>query len=82
VAPDSFTETFAAVKFYLDNWRWHGVPFSAYGKAPGRPGPAQLIHPQDRELVWLVDREAAALLPGGLPGLEKSSGAAAGPRKR
>ncbi len=27
VAPDSTTETFAAVKFYLDNWRWQGVPF-------------------------------------------------------
>jgi glucose-6-phosphate 1-dehydrogenase len=27
VAPDSATETFAAVKFYVDNWRWQGVPF-------------------------------------------------------
>jgi glucose-6-phosphate 1-dehydrogenase len=27
VAPDSNTETFAAVKFYVDNWRWAGVPF-------------------------------------------------------
>ena len=27
VAPDSFTETFAAVKLLVDNWRWHGVPF-------------------------------------------------------
>lgn len=27
VAPDSATETFAAVKFYIDNWRWQGVPF-------------------------------------------------------
>lgn len=27
VAPDSVTETFAAVKFYIDNWRWQGVPF-------------------------------------------------------
>jgi len=27
VAPDSFTETFAALKFYIDNWRWGGVPF-------------------------------------------------------
>lgn len=23
----SSTETFAAIKFYLDNWRWQGVPF-------------------------------------------------------
>jgi glucose-6-phosphate 1-dehydrogenase len=27
VAPDSVTETFAAVRFYIDNWRWQGVPF-------------------------------------------------------
>lgn len=27
VAPNSRTETFAAIKFYIDNWRWGGVPF-------------------------------------------------------
>lgn len=27
VSPDSQTETFAAVKFYIDNWRWQDVPF-------------------------------------------------------
>ena len=27
IAPDSLTETFAALKFYIDNWRWGGVPF-------------------------------------------------------
>jgi glucose-6-phosphate 1-dehydrogenase len=27
VAPDSPTETFAAVKLYVDNWRWQDVPF-------------------------------------------------------
>lgn len=27
VAADSTTETYAAVKFYIDNWRWRGVPF-------------------------------------------------------
>jgi glucose-6-phosphate 1-dehydrogenase len=27
VDPDSNTETFAAMKFYVDNWRWQGVPF-------------------------------------------------------
>jgi len=25
--PESNTETFAAVKFFVDNWRWEGVPF-------------------------------------------------------
>lgn len=27
VAPDSKTPTFAALKLYIDNWRWEGVPF-------------------------------------------------------
>jgi glucose-6-phosphate 1-dehydrogenase len=27
VPPDSHTETFAAVKLKIDNWRWAGVPF-------------------------------------------------------
>lgn len=27
VAPDSRTETFAALKIGIDNWRWQGVPF-------------------------------------------------------
>ena len=27
VAPDSHTSTFAAMKLYVDNWRWQGVPF-------------------------------------------------------
>jgi glucose-6-phosphate 1-dehydrogenase len=27
VPPDSLTETFVALKLFLDNWRWAGVPF-------------------------------------------------------
>ncbi len=27
VAPDSKTETFIAIKLFVDNWRWGGVPF-------------------------------------------------------
>lgn len=27
VAPDSNTATYAALKLYIDNWRWQGVPF-------------------------------------------------------
>ena len=27
VAPHSTTETYAALKLEIDNWRWHGVPF-------------------------------------------------------
>ncbi len=36
VAPDSQTETFAALKLHIDNWRWKGVPFYLRsGKAMG-----------------------------------------------
>ncbi|MHB8904590.1 MAG: glucose-6-phosphate dehydrogenase, partial [Melioribacteraceae bacterium] len=27
VDPNSTTETYAAIKFYIDNWRWGGIPF-------------------------------------------------------
>lgn len=27
VDPDSNTETYAALRLFVDNWRWHGVPF-------------------------------------------------------
>lgn len=27
VHPDSRTETYVALKFYIDNWRWGGIPF-------------------------------------------------------
>ncbi len=27
VAPDSVTPTYAALRLYIDNWRWKGVPF-------------------------------------------------------
>lgn len=27
VSPNSTTETYAAIKLYVDNWRWQGVPF-------------------------------------------------------
>lgn len=30
VAPDSVTETYIGMRFYIDNWRWGGVPFYFY----------------------------------------------------
>ena len=27
VSRDSFAETYAAIKLYVDNWRWQDVPF-------------------------------------------------------
>ena len=32
VAPDSQVETYAAVRFHIDSWRWKGVPFCQAGK--------------------------------------------------
>jgi len=38
VGPSSVTETYAAVEFYVDNWRWAGVPFYIRtGKRLARP---------------------------------------------
>lgn len=38
VEPNSVTETFVAAKFYVDNWRWRGVPFYLRtGKRLGGP---------------------------------------------
>ncbi len=31
VDPNSCTETYAAIKLYIDNWRWNGVPFYLRG---------------------------------------------------
>jgi glucose-6-phosphate 1-dehydrogenase len=28
VKPDSNVETYVALKLFIDNWRWSGVPFS------------------------------------------------------
>lgn len=30
VAPDSVVETYVAMRLYIDNWRWGGVPFYLY----------------------------------------------------
>src|SRR5206468_10659040 len=39
VDPQSRTETFAAAKFYIDNWRWEGVPiYLRSGKALWKRG--------------------------------------------
>jgi glucose-6-phosphate 1-dehydrogenase len=39
VAPDSSTETFAAMRLFIDNWRWQGVPiYLRSGKALWKRG--------------------------------------------
>ncbi len=38
VAPNSTTESYAAIKFYIDNWRWRNVPFYVRtGKRMAKP---------------------------------------------
>ncbi len=45
VDPGSNTETFAAVEFYVDNWRWAGVPFFIRtGKRLARPMTEIRVH--------------------------------------
>ena len=73
VAPDSDTETFAALRLDVDNWRWHGVPFFIRaGKALARRGtevrvffhrPPRLAfvpappRPEPNQLILRVDPE-------------------------
>lgn len=45
VAPDSQVETFAAVKLFINNWRWSGVPFYLRsGKRLAKQGSEVCIH--------------------------------------
>ncbi len=60
VAADSVTETFAAVRMYVDNWRWQGVPFILwYGKR---------LHKRVSEIVIRFRQPPHNLFdPGGAP---------------
>lgn len=45
VSPDSQTATYAALKLYIDNWRWQGVPFYLRsGKAMAQKTTEIVIH--------------------------------------
>jgi glucose-6-phosphate 1-dehydrogenase len=45
VKPNSSTETFAAIEFHVDNWRWAGVPFYVRtGKRISRPLTEVRVH--------------------------------------
>jgi len=73
VPPDSATETYAAVKFYVDNWRWQGVPFYlrtgkrlpakasevsvVFHPAPHQPFPASAVE------HWQPNRMAIRIQP-------------------
>jgi glucose-6-phosphate 1-dehydrogenase len=58
VDPQSNTETFAALKFFVDNWRWHGVPF--YVRSGKRlHQSASIISIQFRDVPHMVFPEEA-----------------------
>ena len=73
VAKDSSTETFAALRVDIDNWRWSGVPFyirtgkclpatrtelRLVFKQPPRLGFAQLTHPEADQIIIRLDPSA------------------------
>jgi glucose-6-phosphate 1-dehydrogenase len=75
VAPDSTTETFAAVQLEVDNWRWSGVPFfvragkcmavkvsevSLFFKRPPRLGIGKGKTPEPNQLTIRIEPEAGA----------------------
>jgi glucose-6-phosphate 1-dehydrogenase len=73
VAPDSPVETFAAVKFYVDNWRWKDVPFYVRtGKAMNtkstiivvqfKPAP-QFAFPAEAGETWRPNRMIISIQP-------------------
>lgn len=58
VDPASNTETFAALKFFIDNWRWHDVPF--YVRSGKRlHQSASVISIQFRDVPYMVFPEEA-----------------------
>lgn len=66
VSPDSATETFAGLRFYIDNWRWQGVPFILWtGKR--MPKRVSEIVIRFRELPFnLFDTHATPPIPNSL----------------
>ncbi|MEP7231028.1 MAG: glucose-6-phosphate dehydrogenase [Ginsengibacter sp.] len=73
VDPNSNTETFAAVKFYIDNWRWQGVPFYVRtGKhlhekntsltIQFKPAPA-FAFPKEAAETWRPNRLSISIAP-------------------
>lgn len=57
-APESTTPTYAALKFYIDNWRWQGVPiYMRTGKR--MPKKVSEIAIQFKEVPFLMFQSAA-----------------------
>jgi glucose-6-phosphate 1-dehydrogenase len=67
VAPDTFTETYAAVKLMVDNWRWQGVPFYLRtGKRMARRVTEIAIHFRQPPVRLFRDVGAGGLRPNSL----------------
>jgi glucose-6-phosphate 1-dehydrogenase len=73
VSPESGVETFAAVKFYVDNWRWKDIPFYVRtGKALHskttlitirfKPAPQYAFPPEAGE-TWRPNRLTISIQP-------------------
>ncbi len=66
VAPDSVTETFAAAKFFVDNWRWQGVPFILWTGKRMKKRVSEIVI-RFREVPFnLFDPDGPAPLPNAL----------------
>ncbi len=73
VAPDSQTETFVALRLFVDNWRWQGVPFYLRtGKRLGRQASEIMIQfrgvphqafPAESTIDWQASRLTIAIQP-------------------
>ncbi|MBS1947333.1 MAG: glucose-6-phosphate dehydrogenase [Bacteroidetes bacterium] len=73
VSPDSNIDTFAAVKFYIDNWRWQDVPFYVrtgkrlHGKTTiitiqFKPAP-NYAFPEEASETWRANRLTISIQP-------------------
>lgn len=65
VAPESTTPTYAALRLYIDNWRWQGVPFYLQSGKGLKTKVTQIVM-QFRRVPHLLFPEGAALEPNRL----------------
>jgi glucose-6-phosphate 1-dehydrogenase len=65
IPPSSHTETFVAVKAFIDNWRWSGVPF--YLRTGKRmPDRTTFIYVQFKDVPQILFNRGAQLPPNAL----------------
>ena len=65
VSPDSLTATYVAMRAYIDNWRWQGVPFYLRaGKGLAKRVTEVSFHFKSIPFCLYGDREVCQLIPG------------------